>query len=81
MPRYLHLLKPTNRTIKPYFSVVGFSPLMNIDKLIQRNTNGITGNSFSPLMNIDKLILLDLLILYPFRFSPLMNIDKLIPGA
>ena len=42
--------------VEPYLRAIGFSPLMNIDKLIRACYDGMYDGSFSPLMNIDKLI-------------------------
>ena len=64
--------------VEPYLRAIGFSPLMNIDKLILNGADEPLVRRFSPLMNIDKLIHLLLSFGKLLRFSPLMNIDKLI---
>ena len=58
----------------------GFGSLMNIDKLIQAESDLVTGCSFGSLMNIDKLIRFRSVRGPVERFGSLMNIDKLIPA-
>ena len=79
MPRYPAPFEPAKHAVTPFLRAAGFSPLMNIDKLIQLIQSDRAEHRFSPLMNIDKLILATGTTHPLPRFSPLMNIDKLIP--
>ena len=58
--------------------MIGFSSLMDIDKLIQKTVLLYVPDGFSSPMDIDKLILLHDIGAFQRGFSSLMDIDKLI---